>query len=248
MAEGSNLDQISTAWSDLMRAHTAAPDEATEARRKILERYDVAVFRYLCKASGNLDRARDLFQEFSLRFIQGDFRGADRERGRFRAYLKTSLSHLVSEMNRRNRPAFTMDPKSIPDAAIETPSDRDAEFADECRATILGRAWDALPDGTRGGEKPLRLALQLRANRPKEPSRALAAELSRLTGREVTPNGFDKMVCQARPRYADRVLALIAESLGDPSREAIEAELIELGLHGHCRDALRRFGRDRGPA
>ena len=55
------------------------------------------------------DLADEMFQEFALRLVRGDFRNADAARGRFRFFLKTALYHLVVDAQRlpapRTRPS-----------------------------------------------------------------------------------------------------------------------------------------------
>src|SRR5262245_25996763 len=62
-----------------------------------MERYHGAVFRYFLGAVRDPDAAGELTQEFALRFVRGDFHRADRERGRFRDYLKTALVHMATD-------------------------------------------------------------------------------------------------------------------------------------------------------
>ena len=41
------------------------------------------------------DAADEVFQEFALRLVRGDFRRADPQRGRFRDFVKTALINMV---------------------------------------------------------------------------------------------------------------------------------------------------------
>lgn len=240
-----NLDQISTEWTVLARAHVAPPCEAAEARRRVLERYAVAAFRYLrAVARGDENRAADLFQEFSLRFIRGDFRGADRSKGRFRTYLKASLIRLAAEMARKEKArGVSLGAGSDEPAAWSEGNEAEASFSGEWRATILARAWEALAERSARDGRPLDRALALRVDRPDDSSRRLAAEVATRSGRPLSANGFDKLVCEARSRFAELVVRAVDDALGGPNREELEAELIDLGLHAPCRAALRRFAR-----
>ena len=85
------LSRIATLWTLLERAHDGAADEddAARARRTLLQRYSGAAYRYLLGAIRDEDAAADLFQDFALRVLRGDFHGANRSKGRFRSYLKT---------------------------------------------------------------------------------------------------------------------------------------------------------------
>src|SRR5438105_12976441 len=87
------LSQISTAWSLVARAH--GPVEADSAAlTALVERYQAAVYRYLLAATRDPDVADELFQEFALRLVRGDFGRVDAARGRFRDYVKSALINL----------------------------------------------------------------------------------------------------------------------------------------------------------
>src|SRR5260370_23847891 len=89
------LSRISTLWTVVYQAHQGSTDAVSAAQRALLERYSGAIHRYLLGAVRDPEVADDLFQEFALRFLRGDFNRADRERGRFRNFIKTSLFHLI---------------------------------------------------------------------------------------------------------------------------------------------------------
>src|SRR5262245_3862711 len=84
------LSQISTAWSLLKKEHQLAVTAEAKARAALIERYQTAAYRYLLAATRDADVADDLFQEFALRLVRGDFHRADGRRGRFRDYVKSA--------------------------------------------------------------------------------------------------------------------------------------------------------------
>jgi RNA polymerase sigma-70 factor (ECF subfamily) len=75
------LSDISTLWTLVHRAHGPLP-EAGDAQQRLLERYTGAVRRYLLGALKDEDAAQDVFQDFALAFLRGDFQRADRDKGR----------------------------------------------------------------------------------------------------------------------------------------------------------------------
>src|SRR5207302_1174530 len=81
---------------------------------------------------------------FALRFVRGDFKRADPSRGRFRAFLKTALYHLVIDYQRRRR-HLPLTPEA-PEPAVEAASlhDADRDFLATWRAELLNRAWQDL--------------------------------------------------------------------------------------------------------
>src|SRR5271165_1024348 len=106
---GTNLNHISTIWSMVRKAH-GVPGAANPALEALLERYSGAVYRYLLGALRDPHAADDLSQEFSLRFVRGDFRNADPQRGRFRDLVKTVLFHLIVDYQRRQKAG----PRALP--------------------------------------------------------------------------------------------------------------------------------------
>src|SRR5262245_22423127 len=106
------LRQISTLWTALVRAHVGEADEDRRLLARLLERDRGAAYRFLTAATGDPDAAAELYQQFAVRFLRGDFRRATPDRGRFRDYLRPTLINLV---RRRpgvggRRPAADVDP------------------------------------------------------------------------------------------------------------------------------------------
>src|SRR5262245_47846291 len=72
-----HLSRISTLWGLIHQAHGSGVDAATAAQRQLMQRYCGAAYHYLLGAVRDEDVAMDLFQEFALRFVRGDFLRAD---------------------------------------------------------------------------------------------------------------------------------------------------------------------------
>src|SRR5437763_235166 len=138
---GVRLDELSTWWSVLFEAH-GAPDEAARlAQERLLDRYGPAVRRYLLAAVGDPHAADDLFGEFALRLVRGDFRQARPELGRFRRLLKVALYRMVIDHQRRqaHRPLpLTAEPADDPPEPF---ADSDRVFRAEWRAQLFEAAW-----------------------------------------------------------------------------------------------------------
>src|SRR5579875_3354989 len=75
------LSRISTLWSLVSLAQHEGGDESRTAQQKLLERYGPAIRVYLLGAVRDAEAAEDLWQEFAYRFLQGDMRGIDPQRG-----------------------------------------------------------------------------------------------------------------------------------------------------------------------
>jgi RNA polymerase sigma-70 factor (ECF subfamily) len=236
------LDRISTLWSVVCRAHTGTPLEAAQAHRLLLLRYGEAVRRYLLGAVRDPEVADDLFQEFSLRLLRGDLKGADRERGRFRQFVKGVLSHLIADHHRqrsRSRQA-PEDADELADLAA-APADTDLEFLDGWREQVLQGAWQALDRVERATGQPFFTVLRLRVDRPELSSGDMAEELTRRLGHPVSSAWVRQNLHRAREKYADLLVEEVAQTLESPRADDLERELIELDLYEYCRASAARY-------
>src|SRR5580765_2902538 len=116
------LSQMKTRWTVLFEAHQPEGDAAGRARRDLLLHYHAAVHRYLLGTLRDATAAEDLTQDFAVRFLRGDFKQADPERGRFRDFLKTSLRRLVFDHWGRIQRARTKGAGPLPDDSVLLPA------------------------------------------------------------------------------------------------------------------------------
>jgi RNA polymerase sigma-70 factor (ECF subfamily) len=233
------LSSISTVWTVVAAAHQGPPDEASVARKALVERYLRAIYRYLLGAVRDAEVADELCQEFCLRFVRGDFRNADPQRGRFRDLLRTALINLVINYQKRKKP--------LPLAAesqleAPPPGDPEADFVARWREELLRRAWEALEAYQQESGRPLYTVLHCRADQPRLSSEELAEQLSERLGKPLTAVAFRQVLHRARVKFAALLEEEVRQSLppGAPP-ERIEEELVELGLFQYCRSA-RRLG------
>lgn len=233
------LSRINTQWTLLFRAHAQSEGGAAEAQWAVLARYQRAIYRYLVGALRDADVAEELAQEFALRFLRGDFRRADPGRGRFRDYLKTALSHLVTDHHRARQRAPGNLPAEVPDVHAVSLSIDDAEknFVEDWRTTILDRTWQVLLDFN----PTYHAVLRLRIANPDMSSADMAAQLTAERGQAMSAALVRKSLQRAHEKFADLLLAEVAASLEMPTKEAIENELKELDLLRFCRSALDRY-------
>ncbi|HEX6986705.1 MAG TPA: sigma-70 family RNA polymerase sigma factor [Planctomycetaceae bacterium] len=234
-----------TEWSVVRGAHAGAPEEVLSAQEQLLDRYGGAARRYLLAAVRDQHAADELFQEFALRFVRGDFRRADPERGRFRSFLKTALYHLVIDYQRRHRRG----PETFGSGSFQ-PADLDPDpglseesFLNSWREELLSRAWGALEELERTSGGHLYTVLRLRAERPEMNSGRIAEELGARLGAPYTAGNVRQMLHRAREKFAEFLVHEIAQSLEEPTADEIEDELIDLNLLEYCRPAIGRYGR-----
>src|SRR6516165_5973402 len=175
-----NLNHISTIWSMVRRAHEETPSMAQPALQALVDRYSGAVYRYLLGALRDPHAADDLAQEFSLRFVRGDFRNADPQRGRFRDLVKTVLFHLIVDYQRRLKAG----PRALPpdDCGPAQPEDSmltsDAQFLESWREQLLSQAWGALAAFDRRHGSRYYEVLRFRAENRELTSAEMAEQLS----------------------------------------------------------------------
>src|SRR5580693_9729809 len=140
-----HLSQMSTQWTIVFQAHSGTPDEAHIAASQLMCRYAGAVHRYLLKALKDPDAADELDQEFALRFLRGDFKNSNPDRGRFRDYVKRAVQNLINDYYRRKRPVVSLDPRAPEPAAAEPGiADFEEQFIESWRKDLLERAWSSL--------------------------------------------------------------------------------------------------------
>lgn len=224
-------------------AHDGTDPEAATARLAFVQRYQRAAYRYLLGALRDVDAADDLFQEMVLRFVRGDFRGADPDKGRFRNYLKTTLSHLIVDHHKRQRKRPVPLELSVPQADDAAPChEADVAFRNSWRDELLDRAWEKLEQDERDGGPPFYRVLRCRAENADSSSSDIARLLSVEQGSAstLTPENVRKLIQRARQRFSSHLLDEVARSLQRPNDDDIERELIELDLLRFCRGALRR--------
>jgi RNA polymerase sigma-70 factor (ECF subfamily) len=231
------LSRISTVWTMIFQAHAGPEDVAARAQQALMQRYSGAAYRYLLGALRDPDAAADLCQEFALRFVRGDFRRADPERGRFRDYLKTALRHLVTDYHRaRQALPRQLSAGAAEPAAAGATADDERLFLTSWREELLERTWKALVDDN----PAFHAVLLYRIEDPQASSARMAEELSAPLGKPVTAAWVRKTLQRAHARYADLLLEEVECSLERPGPEELRHELEELDLLRYCRSALER--------
>ncbi|MEM8680744.1 MAG: sigma-70 family RNA polymerase sigma factor [Planctomycetota bacterium] len=236
MNERDRLSRIDTLWSVVKRAHTGEEADSRRAQEELLDRYGGAIRRYLIGALRDETLADELYQEFALRFVKGAYATADPERGRFRAFLKTILSRLVIEHHRKRQRRKSIQMGS---AVVEpvTPAENveEEDFAKVWRDELLRKAWHRLQQLEQETSRPLYTVMDSFVTHPELSSAEQADRLTEVLGRPLTAQNVRVILHRARGEFAEFLMAEVRNTLDDPSKEALEEELIELRLHKYCR-------------
>jgi DNA-directed RNA polymerase specialized sigma24 family protein len=234
-SDDARLDQISTRWTLLKRAHQGDEDMVAVAQAQLLDRYGGAIRRYLLGALRDQEAVADLFQEFAYRFLHGDFRGACQEKGRFRDFLKGVVSHLVADFsNRRKRLPMGL-PENFPEPEAAPNLDMDRLFQESWRDELLSKTWQKLEEAQQETGQPFYTVLRFRANHPELRSPELASQLSEKLEKPLTAPGVRQLLHRAREKFAELLRAEVRESISSENPEDLEQELQDLGLAGYLK-------------
>lgn len=243
MDEDLHLSRILTAWSMVRRAH-GDHTAVHAAQRSLLDRYGGAVRRYALAALRDEDAADEVFQEFALKFVRGDFQQVDPERGRFRAFVKTVVYRLIVDYQRRQKKLQRESPMhsniAEPIADNVEPHPDDSTFQVSWRHELLARCWQKLAEDERRSGKPYHTVLRYRVDHPDERSPELAAGLSEVLGKPINAGAVRVALHRAREEFAELLLDEVVNSLATDSIDDAEEELVELDLLEYCRPALTR--------
>jgi RNA polymerase sigma-70 factor (ECF subfamily) len=238
-----HLSRIQTAWSMVRRAH-GDQTAVQGAQQALLDRYGGAVRRYALAALRDEDAADEVFQEFALRFVRGDFGSADPERGRFRAFVKTIVYRLIVDYQRRQKKRLRESPMhsnvAEPAAGTNDAAADDALFLANWRDELLARCWQKLAQDEEQTGKPHHTVLRYRVDHPDLHSPELAEGLSEKLGKPINAGAVRVLLHRAREAFAELLLAEVMESLAEGSLDEAEQELIDLDLLEYCRPALDR--------
>jgi len=153
-----------THWTEILSARTLDRDRRREAIGIVLTRYWKPMYCFLRRKGYNNEEAKDLVQGFCQEIAvgRGLIQKADPQRGRFRTFLLTSLTHYVSNVRRagaagKRSPAgalFAMDDiaaADLPELSGEVTPDEAFNYA--WASQLLDDVLAAVESGCREGGK-----------------------------------------------------------------------------------------------
>jgi len=240
----SHLSRIQTMWTVVRQAHDAQGEALNDAQSALIQRYSGALYRYALGALRDPHAADEVFQEFAVRFVRGFFKRADPDRGRFRDLVKRSLHNLIVDYQRKRgaiREREMVEGTEPAESAVSVSAELDRSFLDRWREELLNRAWESLQQAEKETGQPYYTVLRFRADNPESTSMNMAEAISQKLGRPYRADALRQVLHRAREKFAELLMQEVARSLGNPSREELTQELIELGLLSYCRSALDKY-------
>lgn len=239
MSSGSHLSRIETQWAVVRQAHDAKQTD-NQAQTQLIDLYGPAIKRYLLASMRDEDAASEVFQEFALRLIRGDFRNANSHKGKFRSMIKTALYRLMIDYYRRTQKHRKLNSEAeISEVAQRDLEENDDSFSLAWRNSLLEEAWSRLEQLQQQTNRPYYAVLRARVDHPKLTTTQLHRNLSESDKTIPAESAFRVFIHRARKRFAAILLDQVVASMGNPSEEDIELELIELGLHHFCKPVMK---------
>jgi RNA polymerase sigma-70 factor (ECF subfamily) len=225
----------STRWSLVAAAAERDSPEGEAALATLCRLYWYPLYAYARRRLPQAQDAQDLTQEFFARLLDKDYlRQADRQRGRFRAFLLTAFKHFLAKEQERahaqkrggGRTILRLDFDDGERRYHQEPSHEatpEAQYERGWALTLLEQGLSRLRDELAGAGKGqlfecLKGTLAVEAT--PRPYAELAGELG------MTPEALKVAVHRLRRRYAELIRAEIAQTVTSP--EEVEDELREL--------------------
>jgi len=210
------IDQISTR------------QDAVSDPSKFVLRYAPAITSYLNSLVRDEDFAQDILQDFLLKLIADGFVNRNANRGRFRDYLKVAIRNAAITELRRRKVRRTAD---VDIDSLELAADSDASWDDDWRTCLLDVAWRQLERVEHASETNFAYTvLKLAVDHPESDSASLANLASEQTEHDFSAASYRKQLSRARKSFGEFVRMAIAETLQNPTDEAIQEEVAELRL------------------
>jgi RNA polymerase sigma factor (sigma-70 family) len=224
--DGHHLESFATTqWSVVLAAGRRVDDgESRAALATLCQNYWQPVYGFVRRRTGSVETARDFTQEFFLHLLERETIAiASPERGRFRAYLLTSVKNFLANHRKRERAQkrgggalqFSLDWASAESRMSWEPADPltpERRFERQWATTLLERVVEQLREemvaAGQGSQFDV-LKAALAGERDRLPYADMAAALG------CSPEAARQAAHRLRKRYRDLLRAEVAQTVAD---------------------------------
>ncbi|MCW1885305.1 sigma-70 family RNA polymerase sigma factor [Luteolibacter flavescens] len=226
-----------TRWSLVAGARAAAdPRQKRAALEDLCALYWKPIYGFLRRRGVPVEEARDATQGFFVSLLEEDlFAKAQADSGRMRSYLLGALQRwqrgewrkTMAEKRGGGREVFSLDAMAEADDFEAAGNDHDTpehHFEKSCALAMLESAMRRLADEQKAAGKADAFAVlrPLLAPLSGEPALSHEEAASRL---RCTPEALRVTLHRLRKRFAEVLRASVADTLAEPTPEAIQEEL-----------------------
>jgi RNA polymerase sigma-70 factor (ECF subfamily) len=224
-----------THWSVVLQAAETDSPHAADALARLCRAYWYPLYAHVRRQGHGVEDAQDLTQEFFARLLERKhLRLADRNRGRFRTFLLTSLKHfLINEWKQVNRQKRGGGRQIVSLDAEETETRFRAELADDrspdkaferrWAMVLLERVLDQLQEEFAAAERR-QLFEELKSSLTGEDNESTYVEIGLRLG--MSESNLKVTVHRLRRRYRELLREEIARTVEDP--KSIDEEMRDL--------------------
>jgi DNA-directed RNA polymerase specialized sigma24 family protein len=228
-----------THWTCIVTARETGTPEGRAALAELCKAYWYPVYALMRRRGHPASDAADLTQDYFTRLIQGGLlRAANRDKGRFRAFLRSDCRFFLADLRDRDRARkrgggvvwFAIDAEGAEARlGLEASDEMDPDrlFDRAWALSLLDRAFDGLERDEAGAGRGaafehLKVFLT-------EGSRAVPyAEIAEVLG--TTAIAVQSSVARLRLRYRSLLRAEVAGTLAEPIEAEIDEEIRALYL------------------
>jgi len=221
-----NDEQLSSVISKIVTRETAirgmARDAGDDEKRNFLSRYQIPIFRYLVAILRDSNEALEVFQIFSLRYLEGSLCTFDPGKGSFSKYTKTVLRNLIADYCKTQKRELRYD--------APLPSD-------PFKSALIDNAWSRLQRLSEERQTPFFELLHAKSENRKTRSADLATQF------DMTAENVRQIIKRGREHFGNALIDAVMEFCGSGDRRLLRDELFDLGLMPYCESQFAdRFG------
>jgi RNA polymerase sigma-70 factor (ECF subfamily) len=229
-----------THWSVVLAAVDDSSPGAQEALEELCRTYWYPLYAYVRRQGHSPEDAQDLTQAFFASLVENkSLRHAQKERGRFRTFLLTSLKHCLSHEWERTQTAkrgggsihLSWDQTSAEERyQLEPVSDVTPEkvFEQRWALTLFEQALTRLREESEAAGKRDRFE-QVKGFLTEEPAQGAYKAVAERLG--MSPDAIAVSVHRLRQRYGELVREAIAQTVASPAEVQEELRYL-IGLVG----------------